>query len=73
MYLITRDVKEGQSVQKKIKKKVLVGINECITLNQECPLFPENYNELLENISDLEYQLAEPVEPLKVGHVFEVN
>lgn len=72
--LITRNVQEGMSVQKKIEQKELVGINECIILNRECLEFPGNYNDMLENISDITFRIAEPVEPLlKVGYVFPIR
>ncbi|MCY4106855.1 MAG: hypothetical protein OXG02_09145 [Chloroflexi bacterium] len=74
VFLITRNVPEGMSVQKKIEQKQLVGINECIILNREFPDFPQNYDHVLENLSDVNFRIAEPVEPLlKVGYVFPIR
>lgn len=73
VYLITRNIKEGISVQKKIDDQVLVGINNCIVLNKESNDYPCKYDNLLYNISDIDYQEASPVEPITAGHLIPLD
>ena len=73
VYLITRNIKEGNSVQQKIDKQVLVGIDGCIVLNKESNDYPCQYDNLLGNLSDIDYQEASPVEPITAGHLIPLD
>ena len=73
VYLITRNIKEGNSVQQKIDKQVLVGIDDCIVLNKESNDYPCKYDNLLDNLSDIDYQEASPVEPITAGYLIPLD
>lgn len=61
-WLITLEENEAPNVQQKIDTGEIVGVNGCILASTTA------YDKLLESLKDREFQLAQPLVPLKGKH-----
>lgn len=66
-YLLTLNAGEGQNVQQKIENGELFGLNVCVVANSD------QFNELIEQLVNGDFQLAERVYPIEGNPILNPN
>ena len=69
VYLLTLDRKEGTGLQRKIAALEVVGIDQCIVIEQD----NDEYDQLLSELRNVKFVVAESVEPLAARHFLDIE
>lgn len=69
VYLLTLDRKEGIGLQRKIEALEVVGIDKCIVIEQD----NDEYDQLLSELCNVNFAIAEAVEPLVARHLLDTG